>query len=229
MTIQTQVQIYLADQRGRTQSADYRSFHTFAFEAYQPESRQPFGTLQGLHDDTLLAGKSHTLTVTEPTEVTLIPVVGGIELVYGLSETVFLGAGDALRFTAYPEQAYFIVNPFETETVNFLQIWQKPVQKDSKLFQRTSFDLNNRNQLLPVLADQNRLEHPVLIGKYGGRQEGIYSPCRIEKQVFVFVIEGAFEVQNRLLHPRDGLALRPVDELEFEALSNDAILLVMEV
>jgi hypothetical protein len=47
--------------------------------------------------------------------------------------------------------------------------------------------------------------------------------------VFVYVIEGAVEFQNRLLEQRDGLALYSVTTSEFEALSNDAILLVLEV
>jgi len=46
--------------------------------------------------------------------------------------------------------------------------------------------------------------------------------------VYVFVIEGAFEVQNRLLHARDGLSLSSATEVEFEALSNDAMLLILE-
>jgi redox-sensitive bicupin YhaK (pirin superfamily) len=45
----------------------------------------------------------------------------------------------------------------------------------------------------------------------------------------VYVIEGAFEVQYRLLHARDGLALWEAERVEWEALSNDAILLVLEV
>jgi redox-sensitive bicupin YhaK (pirin superfamily) len=43
------------------------------------------------------------------------------------------------------------------------------------------------------------------------------------------VIEGAFEVQDRLLHAKDGLAVWDTNEIDFEALSNDAILLLWEV
>ena len=45
----------------------------------------------------------------------------------------------------------------------------------------------------------------------------------------MFVIEGAFEVQGTLLHARDGLALWGTDKLEKEALSNDAIILLIEL
>ena len=50
-----------------------------------------------------------------------------------------------------------------------------------------------------------------------------------EAGAFVFVIEGAFEVQGTLLHERDGLALWKTEEVEMEALSNEAIILVIEL
>ena len=43
------------------------------------------------------------------------------------------------------------------------------------------------------------------------------------------VIEGAFEVHGRLLHARDGLALWDTSIAEIEALSNDAIILLVEL
>lgn len=229
MLMQMEAQIYLAEQRGCTQSADYRSFHTLNFGGYQHESRRPFGNLTVFNDDTLRAGKGHTITVAEPTELLLLPVVGGIELVDALGESVFLGAGELFHFTAFPEQAYRIENPFETEAVNFLVIGLKAdltVSGHSGSFPATTFDLTTRNQLNSLFTASNAR---VYIGKYGGRQQGTHPVSDPQKALFAFSIEGAFEVQNRLLHPRDGLALRNTGELEFEALSNDAILLIMEV
>lgn len=46
---------------------------------------------------------------------------------------------------------------------------------------------------------------------------------------FVFVIGAAFEVQGTLLYERDGLALWKTGEVEMEALSNNAIILVIEL
>ncbi|GAB3893716.1 pirin family protein [Larkinella knui] len=230
MMTQTEAQMYLSDQRGCTQSADYRSFHTFNFGAYQQESRQPFGALTVFNDDTLLAGKSHTLAVDEPTEIILIPVVGGIELVDGLGESVFLGAGEVFQFTVYPGQAYQFANPFDSEAVNYLQIGIRAAAaglEGSASFPITAFSLESRNRLVALFCSSDRHSLGV-IGKYGGRQKGGYRLRCPQNRAFVFVIEGAFEVEDRLLHARDGLALWNLDELEFEALSTDAIILVME-
>lgn len=44
-----------------------------------------------------------------------------------------------------------------------------------------------------------------------------------------FVLQGTFEVENRLLEAKDGLALWNTANIELEALSNEAILLLLEV
>ena len=49
----------------------------------------------------------------------------------------------------------------------------------------------------------------------------------IESNVFAFVIDGVFEVQDRLLHARDGLALSNFKAIDFEALSNESVILLI--
>ncbi|RYF72014.1 MAG: pirin, partial [Cytophagaceae bacterium] len=78
MDTQTQAQIFLADQRGHSQTPVLRSFHTFNFGSYQNDSRTPFGALQLLNDDSLVAGASLSLTVEQPTDVLLLPINGGL-------------------------------------------------------------------------------------------------------------------------------------------------------
>ncbi|GAB3255183.1 hypothetical protein GCM10027347_16060 [Larkinella harenae] len=231
MSTPTQARIYLAEHRGCTQLSDYRSFHTLNVGSYQQEGREPFGALTVFDDDTLLAGKSHHLVVDAPTELVLLPVVGGLELVDSLGESVFLGAGEVFRFTAFPGQEYRVINPYQNEMVNFLHIGLTIGQMGAvcpENFPMSCFDIEIRNRLIPLFSSiyQNVTGY---IGKYGGRQAGSYTLSNPQNSIFVFVIEGAFEVQNRLLHPRDSLALSNADTVEFEALSTDAILLVIEL
>ena len=70
--------IYLAEQRGTSQSEALRSFHTFNFGAYKEESRKPFGALQIFNDDTLKGGGQLQMHVEENTDILLLPIVGAI-------------------------------------------------------------------------------------------------------------------------------------------------------
>jgi quercetin 2,3-dioxygenase len=217
--------IYLEAQRGISQTDWFRSFHTFNFGAYQREDRTPFGALQVFNDDTLVAGKSLTMQVEQEAMVILLPIVGGIEVENDVHHD-FVGAGEALVFNAHEGITYQIGNPFEQELVNFLQIWlfSKHTTAVANQTIKVAIDINNpKNQLLPIL------DQVCYIGQFDGREEGVYTAKAANRGIFIFVIEGAFEVQNRLLHSRDGLSLTNTKTVDFEALSNHAIILFVEM
>ena len=57
----------------------------------------------------------------------------------------------------------------------------------------------------------------IYLAKVGRREELTYHVRNDSTGLFLFVVEGAFEVQNVLLEGRDGLALEDTKELELEA------------
>lgn len=233
MDTQLQAQLYLADQRGCSQLDYFRSFHSFSFGQYVDEHKLSFGALQVLNDDTLTAGNRIRMQLESTTDVVIFPIVGGLEYKSSLGDG-FLEAGQAQTFSLASGMDYEIINPYETEQINFLQIWLTNNSRDfTPGLRQTSFDLSDKNKLLPAFSvNENALRSSGFIGKFDGREDGIY---KLENPkaagVFVFVINGVFEVQDRLLHERDGLSLMNIQEpvIEFEALSNDAILLLMEI
>lgn len=232
MLIQTDAQIYLESLRGQFRTDGFRSFRTFNFEEYSVADRQPFGTLEVLNDETLMPECSCELRVEKFCQVILLPMVGAIELEERDREPQFVNSGEALFLLASPDKIYTITNPYPDEPINYLQI-----RVDDGQFLGTpmslsgitaEFDLSERNVLLPVRGYNGSSAH-LFIGQYDGRAEGIFTSWNAGHHAFIFVIEGAFEVQNRLLEKRDGLALKNAERVEFEALSGGAILLVIDV
>lgn len=228
----TQAQIYLESLRGRFQAGGYRSSRTFRFEEYHAPDRGPFGMLEVLNDETLMPECGHTLCVERFCQIILLPVVGAIEVGEKGREPRFVNSGEALFLLASPDNHYTITNPYPEEPINYLQI---RVADDEFLSTPMSlsgitsqFDLSEKNVLLPVRGYNGSSAH-LFIGQYDGRAEGIFTSWNVDHNTFIFVIEGAFEVQNRLLERRDGLGLRNAEAVEFEALSNGAILLVMDI
>ncbi|HWV31603.1 MAG TPA: hypothetical protein VN038_18215 [Dyadobacter sp.] len=228
----TQAQIYLESLRGRFQTEGYRSFRTFNFEEYRAADREPFGTLEVLNDETLMPECSHALRVDRLCQVILLPVAGAIEVGEKGRGPRFVNSGEALFILASPDEVYTIANPYPDEAINYLQIrindgtfLSTPVPLSGITVQ---FDVSEKNVLLPVGGD-NGSRARLFIGQYDGREEGIFSSGNADHNAFIFVIEGAFEVQNRLLERRDGLALDNAEMVEFEALSNGAIILIMNI
>jgi redox-sensitive bicupin YhaK (pirin superfamily) len=226
INLETQAQIYLADQRGISQVGFFRSYHTFNFGNYFHESRVPFANMRVFNDDTLKAGHRLKLKLDKNSEVIIMPIVGGLEYRNSLEEG-FLEAGQAQIFSALAETEYEIINPYETEDINFIQIWLDNASIDfSPKVEVNTFDFEDKNQLLPIFSKDNQKG---FIGRYDGRKKEELTLENPENNIFIFVLNGAFEVQDRLLHPRDGLALSNFEMIDFEALSNDAIILIFEL
>lgn len=174
--------------------------------------------------------------------VMLLPVTGGLEYKSPMASG-FLEPGQVGLLLMTAGMNYTISNPYDTESINFLQMWlAKPFRDFSPAFSLHQFDLTRKNTLLPIMGTgdgetDNEAGHSIFIGQYDGRQDGLYSitPRTNDRSrgnpIFVFVLQGAFEVANRLLQEQDGLALmyEQAGVLDFEALSNDAILLIFDL
>jgi redox-sensitive bicupin YhaK (pirin superfamily) len=233
-----QAQIYLAEQRGRSQSDKHQSDHTFNVGAYSAEGRESFGSLYFVNDERLTAEASLNWQVDEPTEVIILPVIG--ELDYSINDSMTsLAPGQAGILSLAAGMTYSVANPYPSESINFIQFWlKKPFSDFSPVTSQTKFDLTQQNTLLLLFGEsdpETANGHRGFIGRYTGRQEDIYlvkaSADSQQRRIFVFVLQGAFEVANRLLHEKDGLALEydQAGELAFEALSNDALLIVIDL
>jgi hypothetical protein len=128
-----------------------------------------------------------------------------------------------------------IKNAYENDLVNFLHIQIMADAAALPVQDLFNFDINRfPNRLVKMNAMNGKkydapLPFVLSIGKFAGRQEGRYHLSDPQNTLYFFVIGGAFEVQQRLLQPRDGLALWNAGTIDFEALSNDAVLLVMEL
>lgn len=118
-----------------------------------------------------------------------------------------------------------IKNYLNNEKTDILIIELKSLQPENAFFIE-ELSIEKPNMLIPV---SKKLEFPNFIGLYQGRKEEIYSLCHSDKTIFGMVINGAFEFQNRLLETRDSIVLREIDALEFEALSENALLIFFEI
>jgi hypothetical protein len=219
-------QIYKADFRGVTVFENFKRFTTFNFEKYQDDSRKPFGSLQFLNEEILAPKHKQTTVLVSDKEVFILPLFGGIEYKDSLGNEDFIRVEQIKHITAQKEMSFELSNPFE-ENVSYLQIG---LDSKNQIFESSSkpfdFGLTNKNQLVSLFETANTLG---FIGIYEGRKEGFYKLKNPSNGIFVFVINGAFEVENRLLESKDGLRLQQLESIEWEALSENAILLVLEI
>jgi redox-sensitive bicupin YhaK (pirin superfamily) len=224
MLPQSQGKIFLADERGLQEQAGHRRYLTFNAEGFYNRHKTPFGALYALHEDTLEGGKSISLNLQAATDILLVPTVGAISWQDHTGQSGLVTAGQSLYYTGRKDAVLTITNPYDTALVNFLQWWFKSeARSDITVAQLTNFDLQQHKDQLIAMGSQT------YIGMFNGRTAAVHTIARHGYGLFVFVLEGAFEVQHRLLNAGDGLALWNIQEVELEALSNNAIVLLAEV
>jgi len=223
MLPQSKGKIFLADERGLTELETFRSYNTFNFGHYCHPHKNPFGSLYVLNEDTLAGGSNISLQVEENSEITLLPIVGAIVYHDSLGNTGTVEAGQSIVLDAPKGLILTIENPFREELVRFVQWWVRTPAKTAPTPPAVlSFDLSAPAASFVSIGSAS-------IGRLAGREEAVYKAATPRSGLFAFVIQGAMEVQYRLLHAGDGLALWDLPEIEAEALSKEAIILVIEV
>lgn len=147
----------------------------------------------------------------------LLPLVGAVQ-VNDRDRTLSINPGQSALLSFAISDGLTLANP-EQEEITFL----RAVVKGNPLSEISDVDLDAH-------PDKLLVPHPapaIRVGQFSGRKD---CALRVSSAgVFFFVIEGAFEVQGRLLERRDGLLMLNVNEVEFESLSDHAIIWVMEI
>jgi quercetin 2,3-dioxygenase len=214
----TEAIIYLSENRKCFQTDTFRSFETIL----NPGSETPQNSILKFSDNTLSAQNSQQILADIFVIIVLLPLVGAIEI-FKDNEVKIIDSGEIAYILMKPNEQIFIKNPYENELVNYLEIWIKAEELFEEKFLTNGFSLEkNHNKLMDIST--NNISEKFFIGKFDGREEGTF---KIERQAFVFVINGVFEVDNRLLESRTALSLWNVYELEFEGLGGENIVLIV--
>lgn len=225
MIRQTAAKIFLSDNRRMQVSDLNRSFSTFSSGEKRNTHHSKSSELYVLNDGELAGSASIDRYISERSYLILLPITGDLLLKTEnkLQERINIGE---LKIINLPTGSSFqLSNPFKSDLINYLELMISTDENSVCDFLLT-FELEE-NKLIRI--DQPLLPFILSIGRFSGRQNGYYKMKNITGSLFSFVIAGAFELENCLLHMRDGLALNTLEKAEFEALSDHAILLFIEL
>ncbi|MGI4865565.1 MAG: hypothetical protein ACRYFZ_16710 [Janthinobacterium lividum] len=235
--------IFLADQRGLVESSLFRRQSTFNFGAFQNEHKQSFGRLYGLNEETLAGGHAVEFVVAQDSYIVLLPITGAVEFSTGGGASGTAEVEQIINLAVLAGTTLRLCNPFAGELVSVLHIWlQAPPLAAPAVALTTVFGQlleEQENELLELLSFEavpgqaaaftQALPFALSLGRFMGRQETGYKVKQPGNSLFAFIIAGAFELEGRLMHEKDGVALWQVEEIELEALSNHALVLVLEL
>ncbi len=152
----------------------------------------------------------------------ILPLYGEI-IMTDFYETI--SAGMSLTLNTQPGKDIVIKNRVYYDHTDLL-IFEFKKEESIHNYSKNELDFTLKNNAFNI---SETLKQPNFIGLYNGRAEGYYALKDSNKSIFGMVINGAFEFQNRLMENRDAILLWEIEELEFEALSENALILFMEI
>jgi len=220
-----EIRIYLGDRRSAERTETYQALFTLPFKA--DDNVYSFESLNVFCEVTQKPGAMARHTCSTSGALFVLPLVGKV-VIHDLENETVIDAGQLLQTGITPGLQIEFKNPYQSEWISYL-IWE--IKAEPKPHTAIiDFDIEAAAGALVDVMNQADPSIPVTVqvGMFKGRQEDVLTH-QTSQHKFIFVIEGAFEVQKRLLHARDGLSLPHCQSMEFEALSNQAIILILSL
>lgn len=223
----SQGKIFLSDERGVIENKEIKRYCSFNYDNFYSPAKQPIGNLYTLHDDMLAPNAAFSFYTSEKGYLVVIPITGTLNYFDEKENETDIEVGEALTVFVDKNSFVKLKNPYDDAIISYLVIGIKSEQDEPSSPSFHNIDLSKYNQLntiTPVSTPFN-----ISIGRFKGRGESQYRLNNPAAILYAFVLAGAFEIEGRLLHDRDGIALWDTNEAEIEALSNDATMLCIEL
>lgn len=229
-----QTQLYPAAERGVKNIGWLQSNFFFSFSDYCNPAKSSFGTLFAFNDDYLQAGKGFGTHPHVNMEIVSVMLKGSMNHKdsMGYSNVVhedgvqIMSAGSGLYHEEY--------NVGEGD-VNFLQLWILPKQQNIRpRYQWRHFPKEKRrNKLQTIVSSEEGAEHcwinqnaRLSLGLFDEAQMVTYTLNPVNKCLFLFVIDGAVNVQDQTVNKRDALGIWETGELQLHTLGSCEFLLI---
>jgi redox-sensitive bicupin YhaK (pirin superfamily) len=134
------LKLHIADTRVVAEHDWLSSRHTFSFAGYHNPERMRFGLLREINDDVVQPGMGFGTHLHDDMEIISIPFAGKLRHRDSMGHTQNITVGEVQIMSALTGITHPEYNGFESEVVNFLQIWVFPEKRgiephyDQKLF-----------------------------------------------------------------------------------------------
>lgn len=229
------ITLHKANTRGLTEYRWLRSYHSFSFANFYNPERIRFGTLRVLNDDTVSKGRGFGKHPHDNMEIITIPLEGDLEHKDSMGNRTVIKEGDVQVMSAGTGIFHSEYNKNPNKEVKFLQIWVIPNKKDVKprYDQVTIRDIEKENTFYQILSpnpdDQGVWIHQdawFYMGKFDQESGGVYNVHKKGNGIYIFNLNGTFEIDGQELLEKDGLGIEEVNEFHFNASADSRALLI---
>ncbi|VXB73865.1 conserved hypothetical protein [Flavobacterium sp. 9AF] len=214
--------IIKSNMRSLDETSNFRSLTSKIDRNYNSDNQI---LLSDFTEETLAPKKEKLYFFENDCMLFIFPLVGAVNLKKSDESVEFIPVNQLKIIDIKKYNTFSIINPFEDELVSFIY-FKLNFCSTSNSIETINLDFSISNQLTKTFENQ---KITVSIGKYSLRTDDNYYLENKTNSLFAFVINGAFEFQNRLLEDKDALLIWDIENAEFESLTNDALLILLEL
>ena len=226
---------HAAETRGNANHGWLNANHSFSFANYHNPERMNFGALRVLNDDTIAAGMGFGTHPHENMEIITIPLEGDLEHKDSMGNIGVINEGEIQVMSAGTGVHHSEYNKNADQAVKVLQLWVFPKKQNvtPRYDQMSVRDLKKPNDFYQVLSpnseDAGMWVHQDTwfhLGEFDVEKSLDYTIKKPGNGVYVFVIQGSFNVEGENLKKRDAIGIWDTETINFTAQSQSKVLLV---
>jgi redox-sensitive bicupin YhaK (pirin superfamily) len=224
-----------ASERGHADHGWLNAHHSFSFASYNDPSKVHFGLLRVLNDDIVAPGMGFGMHPHDNMEIVTIPLSGTLEHkdsmgnigVIRPNEIQAMSAGSGLMHSEY--------NHSKTEPINLLQIWVFPKERDIKpRYDQKIFSEEDKKGKFKTIVAPVKNEDVMWInqdayfsiGKFDSSVKEEYKIQHSGNGAYVFVIEGAAQIDGQKLGKRDAMGISETEKFNIDIEAGSEILII---
>lgn len=229
--------LFEANSRGKADYGWLKANFSFSFGNYYNPERVQFGMLRVLNDDTIDGGTGFGTHPHDNMEIITIPLEGGLKHRDSMGNEGVIRFGEIQVMSAGTGVQHSEMNASQNEQAKTLQLWVFPDKEDvTPRYDQKSFDIENQiNTFVNIVSPKDKNDGNALwvhqqtffnLGIFEKNTSITYTINIPENGVYLFLIEGAIEVDNQILKPRDAMGIIDIDQFEIKINLKAKILLV---
>ena len=228
---------YPAGERGTNDLGWLKANFSFSFGPHYNPAKIRFGALRVLNDDIIAPGRGFGLHPHDNMEIITIPLVGALEHKDSMGNAGVVAAGEVQVMSAGTGIEHSEYNHSQTEPANTLQIWLFPKEMNiAPRYDQKSFTglmkVNELTTLVSPLKNNDTLwinqDATFSMGVFEAQKKINYEIKTPGNGVYIFVLDGALKINDRLLNKRDALGVYETDSITIET-EVESRLLIMDV
>lgn len=227
--------IYKANTRGHADHGWLNTYHSFSFADYHNTDRMRFGALRVLNDDIVQGGMGFSMHPHDNMEIITIILKGSLEHKDNMGHIEVIQENDVQVMSAGTGILHSEYNKNKHEPVSLLQLWIFPNQRNvqPRYAQQKFNPTDRKNKLQQIVGpkvNDDKLwiyQDAWLYSSTLSKNFSIdYTLQRKGNGLYAFVIDGDITIDNELLHGRDAIGIKDVENILITANSNAELLLI---